>query len=141
MDDTIQHSSKNTLLPRYGSRPTKPGMYLSLFHGRNSPTEKLNDWGFDGPMIGPLRWCHTTYACDVKLEFERAEDALLYFDKDWMAAEMLIDGDMLVYDGKYYGDWTVHYVPPEECERPPDGFRPVTRNNQCTAHRKSLSQM
>ena len=41
-------------LPTYGSKPTRPGMYLGLFHGRDKPREAMNDWGFNGPLIGPL---------------------------------------------------------------------------------------
>ncbi len=47
-------------IPEYGQSPPKPGLYLGLFHGRDDPNEQMRDWGFNGPTIGPLVWCHTT---------------------------------------------------------------------------------
>jgi hypothetical protein len=47
-------------------------VYLHLFHGRKSPDEQLDDWGEDGPVLGPLKYVHTTYARDLKVE--TAED-------------------------------------------------------------------
>ena len=67
------------LLPIYGKKPSLPGLYLGLFHGRHEPREEMEDWGFDGPMIGPLKWFHTTYACTLRIAFERGEDAKRYF--------------------------------------------------------------
>src|SRR5580765_2933120 len=69
----------NAALPHYGTKPRKPGLYLGLFHGRHQPNEQMDSWGFDGPTIGPLKWCHTTYAADIKIEFEQAADAVEYF--------------------------------------------------------------
>jgi hypothetical protein len=43
--------------PVYGIRPHKPGMYLGLFHGRDTPHEAMNEWGFDGPALG----CSNTF--------------------------------------------------------------------------------
>lgn len=123
-------------LPQYGSKPQKPGLYLGLFHGRHDPREQMSDWGFDGPAIGPLKWCHTTYASVVKIEFENAADAPKYFGIAQDPLELTIDADMLTFGGAYYGDWTVYYVPPENCERPPDTFRDTTRVNNFIAHRK-----
>jgi hypothetical protein len=37
-------------------------MYLHLWHGRKEPDERLNDWGFDGPCLGPLREATFTQA-------------------------------------------------------------------------------
>ncbi|MBK8072442.1 MAG: hypothetical protein IPK34_10760 [Ramlibacter sp.] len=124
--------------PEYGSKPAKPGLYLGLFHGRHHPREPMNDWGFDGPTIGPLRWCHTTYALDIKIEFEEAADAIGYFGTEEIQFELKIDGDLLVFDGMYFGDWTVYYVSPDDCERLPDAFRETRRVNHLRAHRKLL---
>jgi len=45
----------------------EPGkLYVHLFHGRKTPDEKLDDWGSEGPMIGPLDYVHVTYMGDVK---------------------------------------------------------------------------
>jgi hypothetical protein len=121
-------------IPEYGQSPAKPGLYLGLFHGRDDPNEKMHGWGFNGPTIGPLVWCHTTYANDVKIEFESACDAKRYFGDDLTQQDFGIKGDMLVFAGKYYGDWTVYYVPPAECLPPEDTFRTNKRAGYRIAH-------
>lgn len=81
-------------------------VYLHLFHGRNSPDEDLDDWGFNGPTIGPLRYVHTTYASHLKFEFLE-DEAAAKFGLDPEEGELRIVDDMVVYDGKYFGDWSV----------------------------------
>jgi hypothetical protein len=76
-------------------------MYLRLFHGRTSPDEELNGWGSDGPLFGPLQWAHLTYMSDFKILHKwnhNADNYSLHFDTT---------EDMVVYEGKYYGDWSV----------------------------------
>ncbi|MDZ7938188.1 MAG: hypothetical protein U5M53_07890 [Rhodoferax sp.] len=121
-------------IPEYGQSPAKPGLYLGLFHGRDDPNELMHGWGFNGPAIGPLVWCHTTYANDVKIKFEFASDAKLYFGDDSTHQDFGIKGDMLIYAGKYYGDWTVYYVAPAECLPPEDTFRTNKRAGYRIAH-------
>jgi hypothetical protein len=29
-------------------------LYLELYHGRDNVNDDMDDWGFDGPIIGPL---------------------------------------------------------------------------------------
>ena len=67
-------------------------LYIRLFHGRNHKDEDLDDWGFDGPIFGPYDFVHTTYACHIRMGD---------------AHELRIVEDMVFYDGKYYGDWSV----------------------------------
>ena len=44
------HPQTNTeTMPVYGARPSKPGLYLGLFHGRDTPNQAMHGWGFDGP--------------------------------------------------------------------------------------------
>ena len=126
----------NETVPHYGAKPRKPGLYLGLFHGRHRPSQQMDGWGFDGPTIGPLKWCHTTYAAHIKLEFEEPSDAVEYFGVEEAYCDMDLEGDMLTFGGMYYGDWTVYYVGPEDCERPSDSFRKTTRSNTMYAHRK-----
>ena len=118
-------------LPTYGEKPAKPGMYLGLFHGRENPRQKMDDWGFNGPMIGPLRWVHTTYTKNIRIEFESVSDAAHILDVHSVEHFLELNGDLLVFAGKYYGDWTVYVVDPEDCERPPDSFR---RNQRCNGY-------
>jgi hypothetical protein len=69
---------------------------IELFHGRTSPDEHLDDWGCQGPVF-LVEYVHVTYAGDLKLGLpEPAGDGdLRYVD------------DLVVYDGIYYGDWSV----------------------------------
>lgn len=136
MHFTTSTEAANETVPLYGHKPKKPGLYLGLFHGRHEPQQPMNGWGFDGPAIGPLKWCHTTYATDIKIEFEDQNDAVAYFGVAEEQFEMMINADLLVFGGKYFGDWTVYYVEPEHCERPKDGFRETRRINHLLAHRK-----
>ena len=122
-------SESGYLVPAYGTRPKKPGLYLALLHGREYPQQQMSDWGFDGPLIGPLEWCHTTYATHVRIKFSVEEDEGLYFEEACFpdAQDIFIHEDLITYDGKFYGDWTVFSVSPEETERLPDTFRDAAR--------------
>jgi len=119
-------------IPIYHERPEKPGLYLVLFHGREDRNEDMDDWGFDGPMIGPLQWCHTTYTCHVRICFETKEDELRYFAVSMFpdAHDMGMVGDLMKYAECFYGDWTVFMVSPEDIERPDDTFRISRRRNE-----------
>ncbi len=68
-------------LPLYGERDTSlpAGLYLGLFHGRDTPDADMDDWGFVGPIIGPLEYAHTTYASEIKLHFVDGQRATLDF--------------------------------------------------------------
>lgn len=105
-----------------------PGLYLNLFHGRNVVDEDMEDWGFDGPSIGPLDYAHVTYMSDLKLGCSK-EAAEKFFPEQWAQfvesvaqgsppsiLEGTIDGcwlnineDLVVYNGKFYGDWSLNY--------------------------------
>ena len=71
-------------------------LYIRLFHGRTDPNQDMDEWGFDGPVLGPYQFIHTTYASHVKLG-----------RSDGDCDELLVHEDMLYYDGCYYGDWSV----------------------------------
>lgn len=118
-------------LPTYGKAPSRPGLYLGLFHGREDPRQRMDDWGFNGPMIGPLQWFHTTYNCTLRIAFESEADGQRYFGVRQKEHFLQLDRDLLAFNGQYYGDWTVYYVAPEDCERPQDAFRNSPR---CTNH-------
>ena len=47
-------------------------VYLYLFHGRATPDEDVEDWGCEGPAIGPLDYVHTTYGSEVKIRGAKA---------------------------------------------------------------------
>jgi len=134
----IETEAANSTLQQYGSKPKKPGLYLELSHGRRDPREQMSGWGFDGPAIGPLKWYHTTYVSDIKIEFENAADAVEYFCVSQAFFELPVEAGLLVFGGMYYGDWTVYYISPEDCEWATDTFRETTRENNVIAHRKLL---
>jgi hypothetical protein len=68
-------------------------MYIHFYHGRNTPDEDLDDWGFDGPVVGPLRvsW---TY------------DWIKFFHKNDLHHLVTIE-ELVPINGKYYGDFEV----------------------------------
>ena len=71
-------------------------LYIRLFHGRTDPSQDMDDWGTDGPVLGPYNYAHTTYSHHLKLgKPDNSVDELFGFE------------DMLYYDGIYYGDWSV----------------------------------
>jgi hypothetical protein len=80
----------------------KPVMtvYLKLMHGRDHPEQQMNDWGFDGPVLGPFEVVHFTYTTHVRCFPEGS-------DGDIDAIELCYHDDMLVHEGKYYGDFEI----------------------------------
>ena len=70
--------------------------YINLFHGRDSPDENMNDWGFDGPVIGPVDYISWTYG-HVKLHDT---------DKGILHHINATDG-LVTYQGKYFGDFGI----------------------------------
>ncbi len=40
---------------------------IELFHGRNDIDERLDDWGFDGPIIGPVKFVHCVYQSETSI--------------------------------------------------------------------------
>lgn len=110
------------------TQPLEPGrLYLSLFHGRKSIDEQLDDWGFDGPTIGPLDYIQVTYMSDVK--FSASPEVMDWFFPDviaeWRAKgysnakgplcdwQFDIEGDLIHYQDAYFGDWSVFLAGPE----------------------------
>lgn len=124
---------------RYGEQPDRKGLYLGLFHGRKSRMEKMEGWGFDGPMIGPLNWFHTTYTATLIVSFESGEDALRYFGTEDSEHFLELDGDMISFQGSLYGDWTAYYVSADHCTAPEDTFRNRKRSQGHWAHSCCLS--
>lgn len=109
--------------------PTKPGMYLATLHGRANLDEQVHGWGTAGPLIGPLEYFHTTYVTTMRMMFESEEDEALYFSDVVFPNphELTLHRDMLVYNGVFYGDWTVFVARPDQCVLPADTFRQVIR--------------
>jgi hypothetical protein len=75
-------------------------VYLKLMHGRDNPDQDMNGWGFNGPVLGPFEAVHFTYAAHVRC-FPKGSDG------DTDAVELFYRDDMLVYEGKFYGDFEI----------------------------------
>lgn len=88
---------------------TKPGMYLMLTHGRNSPDEELNDWGSTGLYIGPLRWVHITYNSSINIcaanDYSQSGTGPMFAKY----SPLYFCNAMLHYNGVYYGDWELEF--------------------------------
>ena len=89
------------------------GMYLALFHGRDTKKEDMDDWGYDGPLIGPLRYVHTTYDSNVKIAFAEGSDELIlrpftvYGLKGGDDILFRTEEGLFPFKRRFYGDWTV----------------------------------
>lgn len=99
-------------------------VYLHLFHGRDDPDQEMDDWGFRGPSLGPFRYVQTTYMCEIKFAMEREAFKEAFPDEDashgdydiasdvcWIDGGFSIRSDMVEYQGKFYGDWSVTASP------------------------------
>lgn len=89
-------------------------VYLHLFHGRDTPDEELEDWGFDGPVLGPFQYLHLTYRSDLKFSMEESayraafpEDTKMHPYRGQVEGHFSFKDDLLVYRGKFYGDISI----------------------------------
>lgn len=106
-DYLMASHEEHQLLARYTheERPQRPGMYLKLLHGRHSVREEMNDWGADGPWIGPLKWFHCTYLSSIGIGFEDGGEIAPMTAGDDLPSPMFFSGGLLYFKGMYYGDW------------------------------------
>lgn len=73
----------------------QPGkMYLRLYDGRTDPDQKMDDWGFDGPIFGPLSCYVHSYCSTFRIHGEGNSNEL------WLERY----DDMISWDGCFYGD-------------------------------------
>lgn len=89
----------------HDQRPKEYGMYLKLLHGRENADEEMDDWGADGPWIGPLKWFHCTYLSDIGIGFAGGEELTAMSNSIDAPFPMYLCQGMIYYDGMYYGDW------------------------------------
>jgi hypothetical protein len=110
-DFLISVSAEFELVKRHTllSKPTIPGMYLKLLHGRKIVDQEMDDWGDDGPWIGPLEWFHCTYLTDIGMGFVGGEElSPMQLSDDFPSPMHLYEG-LFYYDGMYYGDWELQH--------------------------------
>ena len=67
--------------------------YLKLFHGRERPGEQLDEWGDRGRSLVPIR---TSMRLTSPTSSLRTNEGVL-----------TIVGDLVYFDGMFYGDWSV----------------------------------
>ena len=86
-------------------------LYLHPWHGRSDPNEKLGDWGFDGPCIGPLT--RVVFNCgkippDEAMTWP-AEDqpSFVITHADGKEETIKYQEDLGIYNGEFFGDWSV----------------------------------
>ncbi|MBT7071357.1 MAG: hypothetical protein HN975_10775 [Anaerolineae bacterium] len=84
----------------------EPDVYIRLFHGRERIDEKLEDWGWNGPVLGPYESIQLTYGTHIKMH--KAD----HFE------DLGVVEDLIYYDGYYYGDASIFSSdePPEDVE-------------------------
>lgn len=107
MSNLTEIAELSALLSRHEAKPEdlKPGkLYLEMAHGRDDPDQQLEDWGFNGPTLGPLDWFHSTYNSTLNIKFEGTEAT---GPIGFTGHPIQFKEDMLFYKGKYYGDWSL----------------------------------
>lgn len=76
------------------------GVYLELFHGRKSRLMQMDNWGENGPVLGPFEYVSVTYNSELRVKMVASKES------DAIEGELVVVGDMVYYDGYYYGDWS-----------------------------------
>jgi hypothetical protein len=76
---------------------TRP-VFIHLPHGRDDPQQDMSDWGFARPILGPLEAVHFTYKEHIRCIADSGTGSEL---------ELGFHNDLLVYDGKFYGDFEI----------------------------------
>ncbi|MBX3659826.1 MAG: hypothetical protein KF740_15445 [Ramlibacter sp.] len=111
------HMTKATSeLPDWGQMPTRPGLYLSLSHGRDFPQQAMRGRGFPGPKIGPVLYVRTQYGQEVSVRFANTREAKHFFaDAKSSIQKLQIVEGTLVHGDKCFGDWDVCYIAKEFC--------------------------
>lgn len=105
-------------LPDWGEMPKRPGLYLSLSHGRDFPQQTMRGRGFPGPKLGPILYVHTHYGQEVTVRFATNRDAARFFpDTATHTHTLQVLEGTLVYGDKCFGDWDVCYVEKAFCAR------------------------
>jgi len=96
-------------------------IYIHLFHGRNDPDAEMEEvgkdnggWGFDGPQFC-CESIHGTYCSHFRLWRTRTivSDGLVQGIATIADDEMWLFWyeDMIYYDGKFYGDFSIAAEP------------------------------
>ena len=71
-------------------------IYIHLYHGRTDPNQDMDEFGEDGPLIGPIEGLHVTYHSHIRPVIDGDACTFMHWHDD-----------MLYFDGKFWGDWSV----------------------------------
>lgn len=116
-DWVIEKHLDHEILRRHAhTSPSLSGTYLKLLHGRSTLDEAMDDWGPDGPWIGPLEWFHCTYMTSISLGFTDGETVECLIQNETPVAPIYFASDMIYFNGMYYGDWEIQHVTPNGIE-------------------------
>jgi hypothetical protein len=92
-------------------------VYLELFHGRDSPDKDLDDWGFQGPVLGPFPFIQVTYG-EIKLG-----ETITWHEKEATSNPHYLDplyiskDGLVTYIGSFYGDFSIFSNPNPELKK------------------------
>ncbi len=70
--------------------------YITLLHGRKTPSEEMNENGLQGPTFGPYQEIYSIYNRE-----------LMFLDHYSQSNRFHVVDGLIYYDGIYYGDWVV----------------------------------
>jgi hypothetical protein len=96
-----KHLDHEILRRHAHNSPSESGTYLKLLHGRETLDEVMDDWGPDGPWIGPLEWFHCTYMTSMSLGFINGETVECLMQNETPVAPIFFASDMIYFDGMY----------------------------------------
>ncbi len=111
-DYLMASHEEHQLLARHTheENPPRPGMYLKLLHGRRSVREGMDNWGPDGPWIGPLKWFHCAYLSSIGIGFEDGGEIAPMTNGGDLPSPMFFFEGLLYFKGMYYGDWELQSI-------------------------------
>jgi hypothetical protein len=87
------------------------GSQMVIFHGRKTPDEDLDDWGFEGPTLDGILWIHFTYMATFNVRFKdlesfnHAKEVTGWPSWDELTLSMTFEGDLLKTKDGYFGDF------------------------------------
>ncbi|USQ15519.1 hypothetical protein J2N86_15960 (plasmid) [Legionella lytica] len=84
-------------------------MELRLYHGRTSPEQEMDSWGFEGPILTGVEGIVWTYGIP-RVFFGSSDDynkakELTGWDELGDGLEMSVFEDMIKTKQGYFGDW------------------------------------
>lgn len=88
-------------------------VYLHMYHGRDTAEENMEDWGYDGPKV---RAWMVVINTDEKLPESTPDNTLAkancvqLFKADGTVEVIPFVEDMLCFEGKFYGDFSVDCI-------------------------------